>query len=558
MAKSKKSKFIPIYVAVGIVFGMLVGNFYANQYSGKNLSIINASGNKLNDLLYIIDDQYVDTVDMARIVEDALPQILRELDPHSVYISAKDVEASMRNLKGSFSGIGIQFFVHKDTVCVVKVTPGGPSEKSGLQAGDRIVSVDGETFVGTKVQDTEEVRKHLMGTPGTTVKLGIFRPGEDGTQTYSVVRGNVPVKTVDAAYMVNDSTGYIRIASFGDTTYPEFLAALAKLNAYNFQNIIIDLRGNLGGYMMPAVQIVNEFLPKNRLILYMEGRKSPREEYNSDGRGAYQTMPMVVLVDEVSASSSEIFAGAIQDNDRGTLIGRRTFGKGLVQIPIEFGDGSMLRLTKARYYTPSGRCLQKPYTSGNDEDYEMDLVNRLEHGEFYSKDSIRYSGKEYTTRIGRTVYGGGGVIPDLFIPRDTLGMTSYFKDAYIGAYFTHFAFDFVDRHRQELKEVTTLEEAKEYLSKYDLVNLFTNYAQKAGLKRRNLLIRKSHDLLDSFIRTAILSDLLDTEATVEFINSTDPMVESAVRLFHEGKAFPQKEDSLAAGQRELQVAHEKK
>ena len=543
MARSKKFRFTPIYVAIGIVFGILVGNFYANQYSRKNLSVINASGNKLNDLLYIIDDQYVDTVDMAGLVENALPQILRELDPHSVYFSPKDVEASMQDLKGSFSGIGVQFFPYHDTVCVVQVIPGGPSESAGLQAGDRIVRVDGEEYVGKQVANNEETKKRLKGKAGTAVKLGIVRPGVEKEMDFSIVRGDVPVKTIDAAYMLNDSTGYIRITSFGDTTYPEFLAALAKLNSYDFQNVILDLRGNLGGYMIPSVQIANEFLPKNRLIVYTEGRKSPREEYKSDGRGAYQTMPLVVLVDETSASSSEILSGAIQDNDRGTIVGRRTFGKGLVQIPIEFGDGSMLRLTKARYYTPSGRCLQKPYTMGNNTEYELDLLNRLEHGEFYSKDSIRSSGQEYCTRIGRKVYGGGGIIPDIFVPRDTLGMTSYFKDAYLGGYFSKFAFDFVDMHRKQMKQLQNLEEVELYLKKFNLVELFVRYVQKEGLKRRNLLIRKSRKLIEDYVKSAIISDVLDVESTVQFINRTDPSILHALELFQEGKAFPIKEQS---------------
>ena len=543
MARSKKSRFTPIYVAIGIVFGILVGNFYANQYSGKNLSVINASGNKLNDLLYIIDDQYVDTVDMAGLVENALPQILRELDPHSVYISPKDVEATMQDLKGSFSGIGVQFFPYHDTVCVVQVIPGGPSESAGLQAGDRIVRVDGKEYVGEQVANNEETKKRLKGKAGSAVKLGIVRPGVEGEMDFTIVRGDVPVKTIDAAYMLNDSTGYIRITSFGDTTYPEFLAALAKLNSYDFQNVVLDLRGNLGGYMIPSVQIANEFLPKNRLIVYTEGRKSPREEYKSDGRGAYQTMPLVVLVDETSASSSEIFSGAIQDNDRGTIVGRRTFGKGLVQIPIEFGDGSMLRLTKARYYTPSGRCLQKPYTMGSNVEYELDLLNRLEHGEFYSKDSIRSSGQEYSTRIGRKVYGGGGIIPDLFVPRDTLGMTSYFKDAYLGGYFSKFAFDFVDSHRKQMSQLQNLESVEQYLKKFNLVELFVRFAQEEGLKRRNLLIRKSRVLLEDYIKSAIISDILDVESTVRFINTSDPSIKQAVQLFHEGRAFPKKEET---------------
>ena len=538
MSKSKKSRFIPIYVALGIVFGILIGNFYANQYSGKSLSIINASGNKLNDLLHIIDDQYVDTVDMVDLVENALPQILRELDPHSVYISQEAVEASMQDLKGSFSGVGIQFYTYRDTVCVVQVIPGGPSESAGLQAGDRIVRIDDEEYVGDSVVVDTETKKKLKGETGSTVKLGIVRPGEEKELTFSIIRGSVPIKTVDAAYMLNDSTGYIRIASFGETTYPEFLAALAKLNRYDFQNMVLDLRGNLGGYMVPAVQVANEFLPKNRLIVYTEGRKSSREEYSSDGRGAYQTMPLVVLVDETSASASEILSGAMQDNDRAMIIGRRTFGKGLVQVPIEFNDGSMLRLTKARYYTPSGRCVQKPYRSGADAEYELDLLKRLEHGEFYSKDSIHSSGKMYTTRIGRPVYGGGGIIPDIFIPRDTLGMTSYFKDAYLGGHFGRFAFDFVDSHRSDMKEFKKLEEVEKYLKKFNLVEMFVRYAQKQGIKRRNILIKKSRKLLESYIKSAIIGDILDLESTVEFINKDDPYVENALKLFHDGASFP--------------------
>lgn len=542
MARSKKSRFIPLYVSLGIVFGILVGNFYANQYSGKSLSIINASGNKLNDLLHIIDDQYVDTVNVADLVEKALPQIMSELDPHSVYVSASEVEESMQDLKGSFSGIGVQFFPYRDTICVVNVIPGGPSERAGLKAGDRIVRIDGELYVGDKIVNNDTTKKRLKGTTGTTVQLGIVRPGEDKELSYSIIRGDVPVKTVDAAYMVNDSTGYIRITSFGDTTYPEFLAALAKLNGYDFQHIILDLRGNLGGYLHPSVQVANEFLPKDRLIVYTEGRKSPREEYRSDGRGSYQTMPMVVLVDETSASSSEILTGAIQDNDRGIIIGRRTFGKGLVQIPIEFNDGSMLRLTKARYYTPSGRCVQKPYVMGDESSYDMDLVDRLTHGEFFSKDSIKSGGEEYVTRIGRKVYGGGGIIPDVFIPRDTLGMTSYFKEAYMQGLFPKFAFSFVDDHRKEMSNLRTLEEVEHYLKKFRLVDLFVRYAQNSGLKRRNLLIAKSRKLIESYVVSAILSDLLDVEELVKYVNRDDPYLTEALRLFREGKAFPKVEE----------------
>ena len=449
MNKQNSTRFVPLLVALGIVAGILLGNFYANYFSGKRLNIVNASGNKLNDLLHIIDDQYVDSVNISDLVEKALPKIMSELDPHSVYISADEVEASMQDLKGSFSGIGIEFTIMKDTVRVIRPVEGGPSESAGLRPGDRIVSIDGKPFVG-EVVTNEEATKRLKGATNSVVKLGIRRPGVEKLLTFSVVRGEVPLRSIDAVYMLDPGIGYIRVKSFAETTYSEFLAALARLNHGDFRGLVIDLRGNLGGYMDPAVKMANEFLPKNRLIVYTEGRKSPREEYRSDGRGVYQSLPLVVLVDEASASASEIFAGAIQDNDRGMIVGRRTFGKGLVQVPIEFRDGSMLRLTKARYYTPSGRCLQKPYTMGDEEDYAQDLLLRAEHGEFFSRDSIKTNGQRYKTSIGRTVYGGGGIIPDIFIPRDTTGMTSYFKDAYFDGLLYQFSFDYIDRNRQEL------------------------------------------------------------------------------------------------------------
>lgn len=338
--------------------------------------------------------------------------------------------------------------------------------------------------------------------------------------------------------MIDNTTGYIRINSFGETTYSEFLAALAELNQSDFQGLIIDLRGNLGGYMAPAVQIANEFLPKNKLIVYTEGRRSPREEYTSDGRGTYQNMPLVILADETSASASEILAGAIQDNDRGTIIGRRTFGKGLVQVPIEFRDGSMLRLTKARYYTPSGRCVQKPYTPGQEEEYEMDLVVRAEHGEYYSEDSIKADGKKFHTSIGRIVYGGGGIIPDIFIPQDTLGMTSYFKEAYMQGLIYQYAYVYTDENRKRLDKLGKLNPTIDFLKKQNIVEKFASFAEKNGLKRRNLMIRKSHTLFEQYLLNNIISDQLGTSAAVQYINRTDPAVLKAVDLIERGSAFP--------------------
>lgn len=540
MPQPSKSRFFPLIVAIGIVAGIMIGSFYANHFSGNRLNIINASSNKLNDLLHLIDDQYVDSVNAAELVEKSLPKILKELDPHSTYISASDVENSMQDLRGSFSGIGVQFTIYKDTVRIIRVIKGGPSEKAGLQAGDRIVTVDGEHYTGEKVNN-EETMKLLKGEKGTTVKLGIARHGKKKPLDFSIVRGEIPVNSIDAVYMVDKTTGYIRINSFGETTYSEFLAALAELNQSDFQGLIIDLRGNLGGYMAPAVQIANEFLPKNKLIVYTEGRRSPREEYTSDGRGTYQNMPLVILADETSASASEILAGAIQDNDRGTIIGRRTFGKGLVQVPIEFRDGSMLRLTKARYYTPSGRCVQKPYTPGQEEEYEMDLIVRAEHGEYYSEDSIKADGKKFHTSIGRIVYGGGGIIPDIFIPRDTLGMTSYFKEAYMQGLIYQYAYVYTDENRKRLDKLGELNPTIDFLKKQNIVEKFASFAEKNGLKRRNLMIRKSHALFEQYLLNNIISDQLGISAAVQYINRTDPAVLKAVDLIERGNAFPKNE-----------------
>lgn len=537
MNKLGSSRFFPLIVAMGVVVGILIGSFYANHFSGKRLNIINTSSNKLNDLLHLIDDQYVDSINISDLVEKSLPQILKELDPHSTYISAKDVEASMQDLKGSFSGIGIQFTIYKDTVRIIKVISGGPSESAGLQAGDRIVSIDGKSYVGKEVNN-EETMKRLKGPKESTVKLGIMRSGKKQPLSISIVRGDVPLKSIDAVYMADQTTGYIRINSFGETTYPEFLAALAKLNQRGFKGLIIDLRGNLGGYMAPAVQIANEFLPKNRLIVYTEGRKSPREEYNSDGRGTYQSLPLVVLVDEGSASASEILAGAIQDNDRGMIVGRRSFGKGLVQVPIEFRDGSMLRLTKARYYTPSGRCVQKPYTPGEEDEYEQDLLLRAEHGEYFSADSIKTKGEKYKTRIGRTVYGGGGIIPDVFVPRDTTDITSYFKEAYLRGLMYQYAYDYVDKHRDSFRDNPSIEQVTALLDKQNIVEDFATFAEKNGLKRRNLMIKKSRHLFKNYLYNYIISDLIDTEAAIRFANQEDHTVLKALQLFKDGKAFP--------------------
>lgn len=541
--KQNQSRLLPIYISIAVLLGVLIGNFYANHFSGRRVSLINTSSNKLSDLLHIIGDEYVDSVKMSDLVEKSLPQILKELDPHSTYISADEVEASMQDLKGSFSGIGVQFTIYDDTVRIIKVIENGPSSRVGLKPGDRIVSIDGTSFVGKDINN-EETMKRLKGPANTEVKLGIKRKGEPKFLSYTIQRGDVPVKTIDAHYMINENTGYVRINSWGDNTYTEFMTAMADFNHKGMEGLVIDLRGNLGGYLLAAKQLANEFLPKDRLIVYTKGRSHAREDYTSDGRGSYQDLPLVVLVDETSASASEIFAGAMQDNDRATIVGRRTFGKGLVQIPFEFRDGSIVRLTIARYYTPSGRCVQKPYTPGDEETYENDLLQRAEAGEYFNSDSIKTNGEMYKTRLGRVVYGGGGIIPDIFIARDTLGYTSYFKDVVMSGQMFSFAYWFVDQYRSDLEKCKDYRDVNTYLKRKNIVEAFVEYADKNGLKRRNLMILTSYTLIERMLTAYIISDILETQDSVEFTNHTDSTVQKALSILARGEAFP-KNDKAA-------------
>lgn len=537
MNNKKSNRFMPLMMALCVVIGIIVGSFYSNHFSGNRLSIINTGTNRINNLLHIIDDQYVDKVNLDSLVEDAMPKILTELDPHSVYISAKDVEAANQDLQGSFSGVGIQFVIRQDTIHVQNVIQNGPAERAGILAGDKIVMVDDQTFVGKAVTN-QEAMKRLKGPKNTKVKIGVLRYGHSKPQSFVVTRGDIPIKSVSATYMIDDKTGYIRIKSFGETTYAELLVALAKLGESGFQNLIIDLRDNTGGYLQSAVQMANEFLPKNKLIVYTEGRKSPRQDFRSDGRGSYKQTPLVVLINEGSASASEIFAGTMQDNDRATVIGRRSFGKGLVQKQIEFSDGSMVRLTIARYYTPSGRCIQKPYVHGETDDYAQDLMSRYEHGEFFSQDSIKHTGPKYHTSNGRVVYGGGGITPDIFVPEDTTGFTSYYKQATMSGLILQFAFTYTDDNRPKLNNFKEMMELADYLKKQNLVDKFATYANDKGLKRRNLMIRKSHYLLDRFINSRIIYNMLDEQAWLEYVNEDDATIREALKTFRNNAAFP--------------------
>ena len=530
---------MPLLMALCIVVGILIGNFYANHFSGNRLNIINSGSNRLSNLLHIIDDQYVDKVNIDSLVDNAIPLILSELDPHSVYINAQDAQAATDDLKGSFTGIGVEFNIRQDTIHVQNVIKNGPAERAGLLAGDKIVSVDGKPFVG-KIVTNQEAQRRLKGPKDTKVKVGVMRYGSKKIKEFVITRGDIPQKSIAATYMLDEKTGYVRIKSFGETTYPELLIALAQLSEQGFQNLVIDLRDNTGGYLTSAIQIANEFLAKNKLIVYTQGRKSPKQEYRSDGHGSYQKIPLVVLINEGSASSSEIFAGAMQDNDRATIIGRRSFGKGLVQQQIGFPDGSIIRLTIARYYTPSGRCIQKPYTTGDDKDYEQDLLTRYQHGEFFSQDSIKHSGPAYYTSNGRKVYGGGGITPDIFVPEDTLNVTSYYKEASMSGLILQFAFTYTDDNRLKLNNFTEMMQLANYLVKQNTVDKFATYADKHGLKRRNLMIRKSHKLLERYINSRIIYNIMDESAWNQYLNLDDPAINMALKVFHNHAAFPKK------------------
>ena len=532
---NNKRRFTPLLMCLCVVGGIFVGTHYAYRFGDNTISIASNGSNKLNQLLQLIDQNYVDTVNLPELIENAMPQILNELDPHSSYIKANDAEEASEELKGSFSGIGVSFTMQKDTVNVMSVIRGGPAEKVGILAGDRIVKADTTLLVGMK--DTE-VMKCLKGPKDSSVRLGIKRHGKDELTWFTVVRGDIPVQSVDASYMINEKTGYIQINKFGEQTYAEMLVSLADLAMKGMNSVVVDLRGNTGGYMHIAIQMANEFLQRNSLITYVEGRNITREEYRSDGKGSFQKLPIIVLVDEGSASSSEIFAGAIQDNDRGTIIGRRTFGKGLVQQPMDFRDGSVVRLTIARYYTPSGRCIQKPYKKGHGEEYDMELLARYERGEFFSQDSIQHDGPEYKTKLGRTVYGGGGIMPDFFIPEDTVHLTSYYKEAIMTGLLRQFAFNFTDDHRKELNKCQNMEDVVKYLNKQNLLDKFARFGEKNKLRRRNLMLNRSRKLFERNLYANIIYNAKSTKEYIQFLNQDDPVVLKALDIINKSEAFP--------------------
>ena len=525
----------PILLAVAIVVGIYIGNSYNNS-SISQLS--NFGGNKINGLLYLINNEYVDSVNVDSLTERVIPKIIGELDPHSSYIPAEDLEMVNNDLEGSFSGIGIQFSILNDTIMVVDVISGGPSERAGILAGDRIIAVDDSSFTGTSATN-ERVMKHLRGPKNSDVKLSIKRNSSKEILDFTVTRGDIPVNSVDVAFRPSEEIGYIKISKFGRNTYAEFLNALAKLNIEGASKYIIDLRGNSGGYMESAINMVNEFLPAGYMIVYTKGNASPLNEVFSNGVGSFQNEQIVVLVDEWSASASEIFAGAIQDNDRGLIIGRRSFGKGLVQQQIPFKDGSAIRLTIARYYTPSGRSIQKEYKMGDAENYEKDLINRFEHGEFDSKDSIHLNDTiKFKTLYGRTVFGGGGIMPDVFVPRDTSYYSPYLTQVVNNGIIYQFAFKYSDENREALSKFKSTKSLLVYLKGENILDKFVEFAKEKGVKARPVYINTSRKEILNNVYANIARNIMGDQAFYPIVLMNDETFLKAVEILNENKGFP--------------------
>ena len=481
-----------------------------------------------------ISNLYVDNVDEGKLVEDAIRGMLEKLDPHSSYSTPKEVKALNEPLSGSFEGIGVQFNMVEDTLLVIQPVTGGPSEKVGIVAGDRIVSVNDTAIAGVKMSK-EDIMRRLRGPKGTKVMLGIVRRGIKDTLSFKVVRDKIPVKSIDAVYMIRPEVGYVRIGNFGATTHDEFCEALEKLTKQGMRNLVLDLQGNGGGYLQAAVNIANEFLQKGDLIVYTEGRRMQRNEYKAKGNGKFLDGKIVVLIDEYSASAAEIVTGAIQDQDRGMVVGRRSFGKGLVQRPIDLPDGSMIRLTVSHYYTPAGRCIQKPYTKGDSKDYAMDVMNRLKHGELMSADSIHFADslKCYTLREHRPVYGGGGIMPDYFVPLDTLAYTKFHRELSAKSYIINANLKYVDANRKALrKRWTSFEEFRRdfVFPKEEIDKMIADAAKDKIVPKDNAELEKTLPKLSMQLKALVARDLWDMSEYFAIINEESEIVRKAVEI----------------------------
>ena len=531
--------FLPLFFALVLIIGIFVGiRLNRNSQQNELLQLFSNeknNGNKLDELLDYVLREYVDTLNRDSLTDVTIETLLGNLDPHSAYIPASDLQATNEPLNGNFEGIGVEFNLLRDTIYVVTAIPGGPSEKAGLKSGDKIIFVDGKKVAGIKITN-EMVFKYLKGKGGTIVKIGVLRYGTSNIEYFKITRGKIPIYSVDAAYMMDSITGFIKISRFASTTYQEFDNALSKLEKQGLKQLILDLRGNPGGFLDAAIDISDEFLPKGKMIVYTQGKNKPRQNSISSEKGRFEKQKLAILIDENSASASEIVAGAVQDNDRGVIIGRRSFGKGLVQEQTEFKDGSAIRLTIARYFTPSGRCIQKPYENGRIEDYYQDEMERYDTGELVNADSVKLNKKlKYTTPAGKVVYGGGGIMPDYFIPIDTTKVSRYISELLYKNLINDFALEYVNKNRTQLKYSSAKEFNQQFKVNTPLINELKSYANKNNIKSSASDLGKGLDLLSTHLKAYIAKDIFNQEAWFFVKNANDDACKKALLMLSKQK-----------------------
>ena len=513
-------------LTIALAAGIVIRALPLNRASKVDVNSVDSDWSKLMLVLESVDKNYVDDVDHAKVIEDIIPDVMHELDPHSVYLPPEELKEAEESLAGGFDGIGIQFNVPNDTVVVNSVITGGPSERAGLRVGDRVIKVDDRVIAGVKMEQDTMISL-MRGPKGTKVVISILRYGSDELIPFTITRDKIPVHSVDVSYMINDTTGYIKLSKFARTTHAEFIRAADKLRDKGMKRLVLDLRDNTGGYLDQAMLLSNEFLKQGEMIVYMQGKARPRTDLRADGRGRNKDVDVAVLINSTSASASEIVAGAIQDNDRGTIYGVRSFGKGLVQEPIYFSDGSGIRLTVARYYTPSGRCIQKPYS----DDYEMEIYERYSSGEMFSADSIKLNEEDkYTTVGGRTVYGGGGIVPDVFVPVDTVAVTDFFVDCNRKSLQIKYANEVLDSHASAVTAAKTMEAFDRFVSTIDLEKDFLAFAARNEVVPKEGEWEISKEYMLTQIRALIARYTpMGDEAFYPIYLKTDTLVQTAVK-----------------------------
>lgn len=525
------------YLAAAVICAAATFGISA-QYSRSNSA--SRQQQKLLMVENIVNNLYVDNVDEEKIVENAVRGILENLDPHSSYSTKEETTSSQETMQGSFSGIGIQFNMQKDTLYVVQTIAGGPSEKVGILPGDRFIAVDDSIIAGRKLKNTD-IMKRLRGPKGTKVNIKVKRGSNAELLEFRITRDDIPLNSIDTVYMADGKTGYIRLSRFAATSYKEFKDAITKLKKQGMQQLILDLTDNGGGYMQIAAQIANEMLNRGNLIVYTQGRKSPRQNLNADGSGTFRTQKVVVMINQFSASASEILSGAVQDWDRGVVVGRRSFGKGLVQREFLLPDSSSFRLTIARYYTPSGRNIQKPYVKGDREDYDKDIIDRYNHGELQSADSIHFADslKHTTLRLHRTVYGGGGIMPDVFVPLDTTQYTDYHRRLVAKGIIPQFALRYVDKNRADLK--AQYPDAQKFIKEFVVTDEMLNNLVDAGKAEKvdfdKSQFAKSKEMLRTFVKAAIANDLFSTGAYFQIVNEQNDIYKEALSIINDDARY---------------------